>query len=211
MRPAIDLAGQSFGDLTVIKRVRRRTTNGEAVWLCVCVCGRTIGVRGSYLRNGSARHCGCQRPKPARSTAAPRRRRLNGTVDRRGRRPLNLTGQRFGALRAMRPTRERSGHAVVWLCWCDCGRQHKVAAQNLRHGMTKSCGCRSHLRPVDGSCEHEHKWLSPFGRALTNLTAAGGYWLENLSTKACPAPTPPPSYITQAGVVSRVAATPEAQ
>lgn len=56
---------------------------------------------------------------------------------------LDLTGQRFGRLVAMeRQTTEDNRHSV-WLCQCDCGKTKNAILNNLRRGLTKSCGCLS--------------------------------------------------------------------
>lgn len=54
---------------------------------------------------------------------------------------IDLTGQRFGRLAAIKPTGERKGTAFVWQCLCDCGKEHFVNSNNLRTGHVKSCGC----------------------------------------------------------------------
>lgn len=57
----------------------------------------------------------------------------------------NLLGQRFGRLEviAAAPSAVLSNgkKAVQWKCRCDCGREITVHANNLRGGLTKSCGC----------------------------------------------------------------------
>ena len=55
-------------------------------------------------------------------------------------RRIDLTGQRFGYLVAISPKCEK-GRRVMWLCKCDCGKEHYVDAYALSHGATKSCGC----------------------------------------------------------------------
>jgi hypothetical protein len=55
-------------------------------------------------------------------------------------RRLDLTGQRFGRLTAVRRER-RAGGRPWWLCTCDCGNNHLAKVGNLRNGATKSCGC----------------------------------------------------------------------
>ena len=53
----VDLTGQRFGRLTVIKRVEN---DGEKVmWLCRCDCGNETTVFSGYLRNGDTKSCGC--------------------------------------------------------------------------------------------------------------------------------------------------------
>ena len=79
-----------------------------------------------------------------------------------GRRPRDLSGQKFGLLTAVYPT-ERRDHrgSVYWHCVCECGNEIDVAAGALLDGNNRSCGClkdknqkqiaqRRHL--VDGTC-----------------------------------------------------------
>ena len=58
-----------------------------------------------------------------------------------GRKPKDLTGQRFGKLTAVAPTDERKRGTVVWECHCDCGNTVLVPLDYLVTGKTKSCGC----------------------------------------------------------------------
>lgn len=54
----IDLTGQTFGRLTVI----RITTRGKQnKWLCKCDCGSTVEVFGFNLRKGVTTSCGNHR------------------------------------------------------------------------------------------------------------------------------------------------------
>ena len=56
----IDIAGNTYGRLTVIKDSGRRTKPyGEVLWLCQCVCKNFIVVRGNSLRSGNTKSCGC--------------------------------------------------------------------------------------------------------------------------------------------------------
>lgn len=69
---------------------------------------------------------------------------------------VDLTGQRFGRLTAVKRAEDRidsSGrHYVQWVCLCDCQRDKpecerryiKVTASHLRSGHSTSCGCRLH-------------------------------------------------------------------
>lgn len=56
----IDLTGQKFGRLTVIKRVGN-TKWGTALWLCQCECGNENVVKTSDLKSGHTKSCGCSR------------------------------------------------------------------------------------------------------------------------------------------------------
>lgn len=55
--------------------------------------------------------------------------------------PLDLTGQRFGKLVALRRLEEKKGRVFYWECQCDCGNVCKVVGTYLKNGNTKSCGC----------------------------------------------------------------------
>jgi len=55
----IDLTGQTFNRLTVIKRVGSNKANGNALWLCRCVCGNKINADSYALRHGKTKSCGC--------------------------------------------------------------------------------------------------------------------------------------------------------
>ena len=58
MGKLIDLTGQRFGRLTVIKRADN-TAHGEACWVCQCDCGNTVVVIGVHLRSHHTKSCGC--------------------------------------------------------------------------------------------------------------------------------------------------------
>ena len=57
----IDLTGQKFGDLTVIKKAEIvKVKYGTIIkWLCKCNCGNERIFPGTELRRGNAKHCGC--------------------------------------------------------------------------------------------------------------------------------------------------------
>ena len=56
-------------------------------------------------------------------------------------RKLDISGQRFGRLVAIRPVDMGINGKSYWLCNCDCGNETVVSIGNLRSGNTKSCGC----------------------------------------------------------------------
>jgi hypothetical protein len=53
----IDLTGNIFGRLTVIKRVNNKCN--KTMWLCRCNCGMEKIVYAISLRSGGTRSCGC--------------------------------------------------------------------------------------------------------------------------------------------------------
>lgn len=58
MGKLIDLTGQRFGRLVVIKR-SKAGNDGSVYWYCRCDCGKEVIVKGSALRSGHTKSCGC--------------------------------------------------------------------------------------------------------------------------------------------------------
>lgn len=119
-----DLTNQKFGRLTAKEIVRMEPHKG-CIWSCVCECGNEKEVPAAYLRNGHTRSCGC--------------------INRERAEKLDITGQRWGKLVAVRKT----GYAMTkdgrkqakWLFQCDCGKEKEMPASNVKHGGVRSCGC----------------------------------------------------------------------
>ena len=118
MPKIVNLTGQRFGSLTAIRATDQRRS-GSVVWECQCDCGNVSYVTASNLRCSQTRSCGCSRN--------------DGVID--------LTGQRFGKLTAIRPTENRKRGSIVWECRCDCGGTVYVISSSLRSGNVRSCGC----------------------------------------------------------------------
>lgn len=53
---------------------------------------------------------------------------------------IDITGQTFGFLTVLYPTRKNGRFA--WHCQCECGAEVDVDSNNLRTGKTQSCGCK---------------------------------------------------------------------
>ena len=54
---------------------------------------------------------------------------------------LQIKGQRFNRLVAIRPVRKNKKSVFVWEFRCDCGTRHKAIPANVKNGHIKSCGC----------------------------------------------------------------------
>ncbi|MDL2325331.1 hypothetical protein LJC61_09375 [Ruminococcaceae bacterium OttesenSCG-928-A16] len=115
---AIDLTGQRFGNLTVIKRSDEKKGT-SVLWECICDCGNATLASTSKLRSGDRTSCGCKR-----------------------RVAIDITGQKYGRLEAIQPTNKRSSNgSVIWICRCECGKEKHASINELKHGLIKSCGC----------------------------------------------------------------------
>ncbi len=55
----IDLTGQNFNRLTVVKRASTNTSQNKPKWVCLCDCGKIVEVGGYELKSGNTKSCGC--------------------------------------------------------------------------------------------------------------------------------------------------------
>ena len=128
----LDLTGQRFGRLTVIKEADKYISPQGlkfAQWLCKCDCGNDTIVLATNLKKGTTKSCGCY------SIEQVKKRLFK-----------DLTGQKFGRLTAIKPIENHTnsnGKSMMtkWLCRCDCGNECNVQSGNLLSGHTLSCGC----------------------------------------------------------------------
>lgn len=124
MPAKLDLTGQKYGKLTVLRESEKRIRN-RVTWECQCDCGNPelVLVLTQNLRSGNTQSCGCLKRK-------------------------NIAGQKFGRLTAIRATQERRHGSIVWECQCDCGNPLPVFAtvEGLRVGDNTSCGCYNSSR-----------------------------------------------------------------
>lgn len=54
------------------------------------------------------------------------------------------TGNRYGRLTVLYRDESKPkghGHKAWWICKCDCGNIKSIKGENLRRGLTQSCGC----------------------------------------------------------------------
>lgn len=137
-----DLTGQTFGELTVIRKLENTGKRIGAWWLCKCTCGKEYEVPGTLLVTG-------------------RRTRCPGNAHRRNYDFVDITGKKFGHLTAQYPLQGQRGRgSVIWHCRCDCGSEIDVSYNTLLYTNIKSCGCqkkkhdqelREYLTHVDGT------------------------------------------------------------
>lgn len=60
---------------------------------------------------------------------------------------VDISGQRFGRLTALRIAGRMPSGRVIWLCRCDCGGELTTRSDVLRRGVARSCGCLKKERP----------------------------------------------------------------
>lgn len=62
---------------------------------------------------------------------------------------LDLTGQKFYRLTALKPAYTNAQGNVMWECRCECGNTSIVNSQQLVSGHTKSCGCLKRQKTIE--------------------------------------------------------------
>lgn len=55
----IDITGNTYSFLTVLRRHTENNSQGKPTWVCKCKCGTEKIVTGSQLKNGNIKSCGC--------------------------------------------------------------------------------------------------------------------------------------------------------
>lgn len=91
---------------------------------------------------------------------------------KRGRKPIDLSGQKFGHLLVIARTRRRIRSSVVWKCACDCGKAIMASSYSLRHHGKSSCGCARYESRVRAAVAREKKILSRIRRGLSQSQVA---------------------------------------
>ena len=117
---AIDLTGQRFNRLTVLKR---DFSKKGTYWICKCDCGNIVSISSSNLRSSHTKSCGCLNKELASKRSL-----------------IDLTGQRFNRLTVLKQDISKNRHSY-WICQCECGNIVSISGGHLKDGSIKSCGC----------------------------------------------------------------------
>jgi len=68
--------------------------------------------------------------------------------------PMDLSGQRFERLTAVKIGGKSDTGKIQWTCICDCGAGVIASANSLRRGRVKSCGCLRRKIAADNHRKH---------------------------------------------------------
>lgn len=127
----IDLIGQHFNQLTVIKETDKRNASGCILWECKCSCGNITYAASTELKNGHKKSCGCLQKIKA------------GEIGRNN--LIDISGKKFGKLTVIKKMYSKkttnNSTKIYWLCQCDCGQSKIIEGNALKQGNTTSCGC----------------------------------------------------------------------
>lgn len=131
-----DITGQRFGRLLVLGKGTQKPDNRGSyiqLWRMQCDCGRVVEIQRHSVEAKGQISCGCAR-------------RL-GLIDNK-RRPIDITGKRFGSLKAITLTGKKDKcNQPTWLLRCDCGNTCELSHKKLTHKQHTclwiNCGDRS--------------------------------------------------------------------
>ena len=133
MGKLIDLTGKTFGKLTVIEHCGKIKGNSEHYWKCQCECGNETLVKGSSLRSGNTKSCGCGKYDGIKKY----------NMDQSEKSKI-LIGEKFGKLTVIEDIgfkQQVEGHSRRWYrCQCECGNIKEVMGNLLKQGQSLSCG-----------------------------------------------------------------------
>ncbi len=93
---------------------------------------------------------------------------------------IDIVGQRFGRLTAVRRTRLARSERWYWECSCDCGHLVETSISSLRSGVRTSCGCGRRKHGATGTAEHG-VWLGMIDRCSSNSKAAEDYYRRGIT------------------------------
>jgi hypothetical protein len=124
-----NLIGKKINYLTIIEGpiYKIQKNKKRKFYKCQCDCGNIKEVRYDGLKYGTTKSCGCFKNSIL----------INSNFQKR----IDLTGQKFGKVTAIKPTKERKDGRVVWECLCDCGNIVYISSHDLQQGRKNSCGC----------------------------------------------------------------------
>ena len=180
-RPIVDITGYRFGKLVVKKLLERRSKASKPYWLCHCDCGKETEVLGNNLKQGLIQSCGCERTRKAAEA-------VRGTYY--GNEFHDLTNRNFGRWHVVGYLGKVNGR-MLWICECSCGTIRECDGQNLKRGMSRSCGCLQKEHAREAAFKHgliDHPlyivWISMKDRC-NNPNNKAWRWYGQKGIKVC--------------------------
>lgn len=141
MSKRLNLEGEKIGRL-LVKEYYGSNLRGQALWSCLCDCGKMTVVIATDLKCGHTQSCGCLRYEMVSKVTMK-----------------NIVGQKFNRLLVTGRASTTKDGRITWFCLCDCGNTVIASGKGLRNGHTKSCGCWAyHVRTILQKGEKSHRW-----------------------------------------------------
>lgn len=96
---------------------------------------------------------------------------------------VNLVGEKFNRLMVVSRSENRGDGRAYWNCICDCGGINIAAANDLKSGHTKSCGCLNDEIRQSKPVKHGHNktrtyisWCSMWARCTNKKLKSYEYY-----------------------------------
>ena len=108
--------GETYGVYEILEKDETKSQEKHHVyWKCKCLkCNNIVSVRADGLKRLPKNCPNCKD---------------------------NLLHQKFNRLKVIQKGKiDKNGHRY-WICQCDCGNIVEINGDNLRRGLTQSCGC----------------------------------------------------------------------
>jgi 5-methylcytosine-specific restriction endonuclease McrA len=115
-----NITNQKFNMLTAIS-FDHVNNSGKHFWLFKCDCGKEIIKRRDQVLNGKFKTCG---------------------EHDRGSRHIEILGQKFGKLTAIKRIQNNKTNHQQYLFRCDCGNEKVISKIIATSGQVICCGCR---------------------------------------------------------------------
>lgn len=125
--------GDKFAKLTVLEILDKKNADNRRICMVQCSCNNNtvFYTNTHHLLTGNTKSCGCMQKEKV--------------IEMNKQRVLDISGQRFGRLVAVRDTGESSSQGHVWLFDCDCGKKNiPIRLGDVRRFSrigVQSCGC----------------------------------------------------------------------
>ena len=119
----INMIGQKFGRVLVIKEKERDIIGHDIKYECICDCGTIFITGGNGLRSGKCQSCGCYMKERVSETHK-----------------IPMIGKKFGKLTVVEQV-DSPNRRLYYKCLCECGNYTIVVGDDIRSGHTSSCGC----------------------------------------------------------------------
>lgn len=130
------MIGQKYNRLTAISR-QGVDNKRQILWLFECECGKFKILRGTEVRRGIVKSCGCYMKEQTSKS----------------KRSADLLGKKFGHLLVIERSHLNGSGKTLWTCMClNCGTGViKVFGYSLKRGGVKSCGCKGRGSQTHGT------------------------------------------------------------
>ena len=157
----IDLTGQRFGRLTVIRESSYRSNKSGTWWECQCECGKIVNVLSVRLRYGTTKSCGCLRKE--NKSYYPKNRKKRKPISEETREKFRQNMIRRNTTHGLSKTKEHK----AW-------RGMKNRCFNIKDRDYKNWGGRG-ITVCD-------RWKSSFANFLSDMgKAPEGYSLDRIN------------------------------